>query len=103
VQSFEAVQMPDPSENVHVLEIFAPGVDKWRGLAWLAERHGIRPDQIAALGDQINDVAMIQAAGCGIAMGNAINSVKAAADHVTLDHNQHGVAFAIDQLLAERW
>ena len=103
VQSFEAVQMPDPSENVHVLEVFAAGVDKWRGLAWLAERRGIATAEVAAIGDQVNDIAMIQAAGCGIAMGNAIHAGKAAAHHVTLDHNQHGVAFAIEQLLAERW
>lgn len=103
VQSFEAVQTPDPMENVHVLEIFAAGVDKWRGLQWVARRHGIRPEQVAVIGDEINDLAMLAAAGCGIAMGNAIEPVKQIADHVTLHCDEHGVAHAIDRLLAGEW
>lgn len=101
--SFPAVQLPDPSRSVHVLEVFAAGVDKWRGLQWIARERGIEPHQIAAIGDQINDVAMIQNAGCGVAMANAIEPVKAVADYVTLDCEQDGVAHAIDQLLAQRW
>lgn len=103
VHSFEAVQTPDPMENVHVLEIFPAGVDKWRGLQWVAQQHGIATHEIAVIGDEINDIAMIRAAGCGIAMGNAIDVIKDAADHVTLTCDQHGVAHAIDQLLSGAW
>ena len=103
IQSFEAVQRPDPQQSMHVLELFAPGVDKWRGLMWIAEQHNIAPEQIATIGDQVNDVSMITQAGCGIAMANAIAPVKQAASRVTLDCDQHGVAFAVEQLLAGRW
>jgi hypothetical protein len=90
-------------EDVHVLEVFAQGVNKWSGLSWLAEEHRIGLDETAAIGDHINDVAMIANAACGIAMGNAIDSVKAVARHTTLDNDQHGVAAAIDRLIACEW
>lgn len=103
MQSFAAVQMPGTTEAMHVLEVFASGVDKWRGLRWLADREGIESGEIAAIGDEINDVAMIRAAGCGIAMGNAAASAKAVARHVTRDCADHGVAYAINQLLDGAW
>ncbi|MCC7145242.1 MAG: HAD-IIB family hydrolase [Phycisphaeraceae bacterium] len=103
VQSFAAVQEARPGVTIDVLEIFTRGVDKWRGLSWIARQQGIDPKQIAVIGDQINDVAMIRAAGCGIAMGNAIDAAKEVAAHVTLTCDQHGVAHAITQLLAGQW
>jgi Cof subfamily protein (haloacid dehalogenase superfamily) len=103
MQSFEAVKMPAPGHSVHVLEVFALGVDKWRGLSWLAAQESFAAEQVAVIGDEINDVAMLESAGCGIAMGNAIDAVKAVADHVTLDHNESGVAHAIRQILAGEW
>ncbi len=73
------------------------------GLTWIAAQAGIKSGEIAAIGDQINDVAMLSAAGCGIAMGNAIDAVKKVARHVTLDNNQSGVAHAIEQLMSGIW
>ena len=43
VQSFEAIQGKGPEEEVHILEVFAAGVDKWRGLDWVAYHRGIKP------------------------------------------------------------
>jgi Cof subfamily protein (haloacid dehalogenase superfamily) len=103
IQSFEAVRMPTPEEGVHILEIFAAGVDKWRGLNWIANQHGIQPQQIAAIGDEINDLAMLESVGCGIAMANAVEPVKAIADHLTSHHDDDGVAYAIERLLAGDW
>ncbi len=103
VQHFEAIQESDPDQTVHVMEVFAAGVDKWRGLTWLAQQHGIESGQIAAIGDQINDVMMLREAGCGIAMANAVEATLAVADHLTRSCDEDGVAHAIDQLLAERW
>jgi hypothetical protein len=97
------VQQEDPAETICVPESFAAGVYKWRGLEWVADKHGIGPRQIAVIGDEINDLPMLEAAGLGIAMGNAIDSVKQAADHVTLDNEHNGVAHAIDRLLAGEW
>ncbi len=103
VQHFQAVQTPDPNQRVYVLEVFAAGVDKWRGLDWIAHQRGMGPHQVVAIGDEINDVAMLRSAGCGIAMANAVPEAKAVADHVTLAHDQDGVAHAIRQLLTGQW
>lgn len=103
LQSFEAVQMPNPAESMHVLEIFANGTDKWRGLHWVARQHNIADHEVACIGDEINDVAMIKNAGCGIAMGNAIPELKRLARYITLDHTSDGVAHAIEQLLRGAW
>ncbi len=100
---FPVVQLPSDREVLHVLEIFTAGVDKWRGVNWIAERYQIDIAEIAAIGDQVNDLTMIQNAGCGIAMGNAVESIKAAADHITLDNESDGVAQAIDQVLDGVW
>ena len=99
---FEALQREN-EEGVHVLEVFAAGVDKWRGLRWIAEQHGIERGQIAAIGDEINDVAMIDAAGCGVAMGNAIDKVRGVADHTTAANDDDGVAQAIEKLMSDAW
>lgn len=100
---FEAVHQPDPSQCVFILEVFGASVDKWRGLNWLATQEGFNQDEIVMIGDEINDVAAITKAGCGIAMGNAISAVKDAADHHTLTCDEHGVAYAINQLLNGEW
>jgi len=103
VQHFTAVRDPDTGGEVHILEVFASGVNKWSGLVWLAREHGIAPDRIAAIGDHINDLAMIENAGCGIAMGNAVESLQRVATHHTASNDAAGVAHAIDQLLQGVW
>jgi len=50
-----------------------------------------------AVGDSLNDIAMIEGAGLGVAMGNAQETVKKAADWVTSTNNEDGVAKAIVQ------
>jgi len=101
--AFAAVQSPDPDEAVHILEAFAPGVNKWYGLSWIAEQMGVGPEHIAVIGDEINDVAMLQAAGCAIAMANATDAAKRHATYLTKPNHDHGVAHAIRQILDGRW
>jgi 5-amino-6-(5-phospho-D-ribitylamino)uracil phosphatase len=101
--AFAAVQSPDPDEAVHIIEIFAPGVDKWHGLSWIARQMNIKPEQVAVIGDEINDVAMLQAAGCAIAMQNAAPDAKQHAAYITKPNHDHGVAHAIQQILNGHW
>ena len=100
---FAALQRPDENDSVHVLEIFASGVDKWRGLSWLAHEHGIAPEQTAAIGDEINDLSMVRHAGCGIAMANAIEPLQAVSDHVVASNDEDGVAQALHQMIDGAW
>lgn len=90
-------------DAVHLMEIFNAETNKWAAIAALAANRGIASGQVAAIGDEINDVAMIRHAGLGIAMGNAIDPIKQVADQVTLDQSQDGVAHAIEQILEGNW
>ena len=77
------------------IEVNAKGVDKGRALLALAERLGLSRGQTMACGDASNDLAMLRAAGLGVAMGNATPEAVAAADVQTDTNNNDGVAKAI--------
>ncbi len=87
-------------ETVHILELFAANINKWAAIEWYLLTHGFDPQRIAAIGDQVNDVPMIEHAGIGVAMGNAVDQVKAHAKYLTADNQHHGVARAIDAILS---
>lgn len=78
------------------IEINAPGVNKGSGLIALAKHLGFTAENVMAIGDSGNDLAMIQQAGLGVAMGNAQPHIKAAAKVITDDNNHDGVAKAIE-------
>lgn len=82
---------------VNNIEVCAAGVDKGSGLIRLGEILGIQREEIMACGDGKNDIGMIENCGFGVAMGNAVEEVKAAADHVTLSNEEDGAAKAIEQ------
>jgi hydroxymethylpyrimidine pyrophosphatase-like HAD family hydrolase len=80
-------------------EVLSPAASKWSAVLHLADRWGIGPGEICAVGDDMNDVPMIQGAGLGVAMGHAPPEVLAVADHVTGDHDSDGVARLVDEVL----
>lgn len=81
------------------LEINAQGADKGDGLSHLAEYLNISREEIVAFGDGENDIAMLRFAGLGVAMDNAGEEVKRAADVVTKSNDEDGVAFAIEKYI----
>ncbi|EKL0985204.1 sugar-phosphatase [Klebsiella aerogenes] len=81
----------------YFLEILDKRVNKGTGVKSLADSLGIKPEEIMAIGDQENDIAMIEFAGVGVAMDNAIPTVKEAANFVTKSNLEDGVAFAIEK------
>lgn len=83
------------NSSPHNLEINPKGISKASALQELCLLLGISMSEVVAVGDSLNDIAAIQAAGLGVAMGNAQEEVKAAADVVTLTNNEHGVAEVI--------
>ena len=90
-----------PAYDVEVLEIFDPAVNKWEGVLHVARRHGIRPEQIIAIGDDVNDVPMIKHAGLGVAMGNARPEVLAVANRVIGSNLDEGLAQFLEELVRE--
>ena len=83
----------------YFLEILNPLVNKGYGVKMLAEKLGLQQSEVMAIGDQENDLAMIEYAGTGVAMGNAIESVKKIAQFVTKSNREDGVAHVIEELV----
>lgn len=77
------------------IEVNALGVNKAQGIKRICERLDIEITNVMAVGDSLNDIAMIKEAGFGVAMGNAQQVVKEAADWTTLTNDEDGVAHAI--------
>lgn len=80
-------------------DITSKGGNKQLGIQKVIEHYGYSRDEIAAIGDAYNDISMIQYAGIGIAMGNANDKVKEAADYVTDSIEQDGLLHAVQYLL----
>lgn len=88
-----------PTYQVEVLEVFDPAVNKWEGVQHVARLHNIRPEQIVAIGDDINDLPMIAGAGLGVAMGNAKPAVQAIAKRVIKRNDEDGLAEFLNELV----
>ena len=81
------------------VEVMAQGVTKATGLAQVCTRLGIDSDEVVAFGDALNDLEMLQWAGHGVAVANAIDVVRDAADEVAESHDADGVAQVIERML----
>lgn len=84
------------------LEFMHKDATKGSGLLTLAAKLGIDRSETMALGDQQNDVTMIEASGLGVAMGNAVPEVKAVADVETTTQNADGVGVAVEKWVLGR-
>jgi Cof subfamily protein (haloacid dehalogenase superfamily) len=82
-----------------ILEFLSPASGKWAALASLAEAAGIPAEEIIAVGDDMNDIEMLRGAGTGVAMGNAADAVKEAADVVVRSNAEGGVVDAIKRAM----
>ena len=83
----------------HLIEISNEACGKHRGLAFLAEHLGIPREAVCAFGNADNDADMLKWAGMGIAVANGSPACRAAADVITADYLEDGVAQAFDGLL----
>lgn len=79
------------------IDIMPAGVSKLNGLLYLADHLDIARSEMVVIGDGIDDLGMIEAAGLGVAMGNAPVEVKKAADWITRPNNQHGVTYMVKE------
>ncbi|MGG6432498.1 Cof-type HAD-IIB family hydrolase [Anoxybacillus sp. D401a] len=83
----------------HVIEIVRTGIHKAFGLEKVASFYGIPRERVIAFGDEDNDIEMLKWAGLGVAMGNAIEQLKAVADDVTKTNEEDGIAVYLQSLL----
>jgi Cof subfamily protein (haloacid dehalogenase superfamily) len=85
-----------PSKATY-LEVMDTRGSKSNAVRFVSERLGFAPAEIIAMGDNYNDIEMIQFAGMGVAMGNAPDDIKAIADYVTDTNNNDGVRKAMEK------
>ena len=81
------------------LEVIPRSINKGQGIRDICNVLGISTEEVISFGDAENDILMLKAAGMGVAMGNAAEAVKAAADLVTLSNNDDGIAAALEKLI----
>lgn len=81
------------------LEICPKGIHKATGIKDIIEILGIKQEEVIAMGDGLNDLTMIEFAGLGVAMGNAQQPVKDAADYITLTNDEEGVCKVIEEFI----
>ncbi len=81
------------------IEIMAQGIDKAASLDRLVKILGMKQEEVMAFGDGYNDLSMIEYAGMGIAMDNAVDGVKERANYITLSNNDDGIADALYKMI----
>ena len=76
----------------------AKGVSKWTALSYLIDRFDLLPDEVCCFGDNLNDIEMLTLVGLGIAMENADDVVKEAADQIAGSNDQDGVGKELEKI-----
>ena len=85
--------------NKYYLEINNIAASKKTAVEFFITKNNVAREEVIAMGDNYNDIEMLQFAGLGVAMGNAPDAVKAHADFITLNNNAEGVQFALDKFV----
>lgn len=88
----------DISIEYYYTEVSAKNVDKWNAIRFLLNKIQIKPDEVIAIGDNINDKRMIEMAGLGVAMGQSTPVVKKVAKQVTDSNDNDGVAKFLENI-----
>ncbi len=94
-----AGQLYVTQSSFDLVEFLHPSASKGHALREIAADLGISAREVVAIGDNHNDIGMLQFAGLGVAMGNAHDEVKAEADYVTRSNAEDGVAVVIEDLI----
>ena len=95
-KGFENIDIRDNLWDGYIF-INQKGADKSRGIDILCKEFGISPKETVSIGDDLNDLGMLEFCGTGVAMGNATDKVKQAADFVTLTNDENGFVLACER------
>lgn len=87
------------SSSPNLVEVADRNAGKKAGLVFFRDLLGLRREETAAFGDADNDIEMIRCAGCGIAMANASEACRQAADYITGHHDKDGLAEGLHNIL----
>lgn len=83
------------------IEVMPKGIDKAQALGKLSAKLSKSTERIICVGDSYNDLSMIEYAGLGVAMGNAVQEVKDKADYVTASNDEDGIVEVIEKFMSE--
>ena len=98
-----AIQMTEyVQRDFSLFDVTSLEATKGRALAWRAQQLGLSRDEVMAIGDNFNDVEMLEFAGHPVLMDNAVDSLKSRGWHVTAHQDEAGVAQAIDRFVLRR-
>ena len=86
--------------DCQVIEAFAPGVNKWTGILQACAMLQVDPARVVAIGDDINDIAMLENATLSFAVADAPAAIRACAKRTTAAQADSGVAQVIDGILS---
>ncbi|MFK4998232.1 HAD family hydrolase [Bacillus sp. N9] len=89
--------------NERKLEIVGAGVSKLAGVQYVCDQHRIHREEVVAIGSGVDDLPMIEWAGVGVAMGNAHEDVRAAADWITRSNDDLGVSYMIKEQFRKQY
>jgi len=85
------------ARDFSLIDITAPGATKGRALAWRAAQLGISAADVMAVGDNFNDVEMLESVGTPVVMGNAVPELRMRGWHVTGHQDEAGLAHALER------
>jgi Cof subfamily protein (haloacid dehalogenase superfamily) len=96
--TYNSIVIPDANPSACYCEITLANVTKWHGLSQLANLFGITAENICAVGDQVNDLPMLEAVMHGVAMGNGVEALHEHATFVCGNHDEDGILDVIDYI-----
>ena len=85
----------------HYIEFMNRGISKGRGIDYLMEKYDLKKEEIIAIGNNFNDISMLDNSGLAVAMGNSPEEVKKHADLITKSNQEDGVAVILEEIFAE--
>ncbi|MBQ7164247.1 MAG: HAD-IIB family hydrolase, partial [Clostridia bacterium] len=89
------------SSNTLLIEAVSAGCTKAEAVAFVAERNGIKREEVICIGDSLNDASMVGWAGLGVAVGNATFDLKEVADIITVSCDEDAVGKIIREYCLE--
>jgi Cof subfamily protein (haloacid dehalogenase superfamily) len=89
--TYNSIIIPNNDTEAWYCEITLANVTKWHGLSQLADLFGISAENICAVGDQVNDLPMLEAVKHGVAMGNGVKALHEHATFVCGNHDEDGI------------
>jgi Cof subfamily protein (haloacid dehalogenase superfamily) len=95
-------QLHITKSKAHYLEFLHPEGTKGHAVESLAMHYNVDLSQVIAIGDSWNDHEMLEIAGLGVAMGNAVDSLKKIANYITLSNNEDGVRHVVEKFILQR-